>query len=874
MERLVRGRKKLMYSSEMEELLKQELAQHDDDELDMRLLEATHLQMFVKCRSHGMGNGTKWGLSRWCDNELIDNLYLAIFGCKNASSDIIQCLPSFISQLIYEDADDWTDEMWSARRQLWDFFVPDKELAKKIMEINPRWCVRTKRMRVSTWVRVGSAGRQTLLEVFKYFCNWDLFSITRWAAVQRSCKLWISSLFMGLDGQVALCNADPDVSGYTINQHWKGRSHTVRTYAMVASFSGGVSEGVGLDLLKDDRFLMHAEQHWQRMKDDATSIFNMPTPLWGWCSELCGGSFEEGINFRGKVVWSSLATMAYIHWDSFDQLQYRPLCWTQGDLTENVNRIETAEWQDINDDFTQGMKTSMELGVPKSHMVDTLKLARESPAATNLVEQGHGSGAMTMKAHAQYGQRMLQARQSIHQGRAFFGGNPAEQKISRVDAQMAETRNKLRAPSLTGEHAFLRYLQSDPHLERLPGMTDLEWQQWCIGAYRGKYRELDCDMQLKFEADAIPLNARRNADLRESLQKMEDKREDMLTECRRDHASPGDAMPMPNLTSAHALDADAIKRFADKYEELKNRMTVRELREDFDGSALAPPSAVVQQLETLGGRRPLHAKPMWLKLVVNNRMQFYGVAMYQTLDIEGRIPDKVHLPLIAYQNPQLIVWITLKCDTPGWSTNLCRPRPERLWAGPPGATRFSFDAWEFWWCDSDVFPEEKGDIWVLEDIDFGQGFFAFTCSTPTLFEHYTRWMDRGGECKPRKRRTKRSAAKDRARKKIMDLYPWLTKKDLNDESSEDSGDSQGSGAEGSHSDDDDIDENYLLKLREEQEQTRAEYRCDETQLWFYVAQRGGDANAPKIGRLDNCAAMFARKKKFHKHFALSTASQR
>ena len=127
----------------------------------------------------------------------------------------------------------------------------------------------------------------------------------------------------------------------------------MRTYAATATFSAFVSDTMAKNLLKDDRFLKFANKHWKQLREDADFVLQIPVPMWGWVAEVCGGAYEEGQSFRGKVVWSILATMGYLHWDAFDQLSYPPLSLTQGDLHANVEKIEVTPFEQLDDEVSQ-----------------------------------------------------------------------------------------------------------------------------------------------------------------------------------------------------------------------------------------------------------------------------------------------------------------------------------------------------------------------------------------------------------------------------------------------------------------------------------------------------------------------------------------
>ncbi|CAK0874987.1 unnamed protein product [Prorocentrum cordatum] len=299
-----------------------------------------------------------------------------------------------------------------------------------VMEVNPRWHVDTQELHVSTLIRVAADGQNKLLMVLRFFfCSWANFTITRWASVHRSVRLWIGSLLVGFDGWFALCQADPKVSGYMLNGFVKGKNPLVRSYAVSACFVGMVTEGAGVDLLRDDRFLLRAKQHWQTMVDDMGFAAEVPAQIWEWLGQIAGEPACPVADVRGQALWSCLASLAYCHRDSFERLDRLPLSLTQGDLRANLQHLSSMPYHELNDEFSKCMRMSIELGVDLSVLERLLRLCREAPCCTNLVEQGHGSGAATLKSHALFGTRSLQVRAAIHQCRVFFSSLPIESKL-------------------------------------------------------------------------------------------------------------------------------------------------------------------------------------------------------------------------------------------------------------------------------------------------------------------------------------------------------------------------------------------------------------------------------------------------------------
>lgn len=77
----------------------------------------------------------------------------------------------------------------------------------------------------------------------------------------------------------------------------------------------------GIELLKDDRFLMVAESRWEGMCDAHRDIVKVPSAMWVWLAELAGLSPDEGPgDLRSRALWSSLVALGYCYRDSFERL--------------------------------------------------------------------------------------------------------------------------------------------------------------------------------------------------------------------------------------------------------------------------------------------------------------------------------------------------------------------------------------------------------------------------------------------------------------------------------------------------------------------------------------------------------------------------
>ncbi len=174
-----------------------------------------------------------------------------------------------------------------------------------------------------------------------------------------------------------------------------------------------------------------------------------------------------------------------------------------------------------------------------------------------LVEQGHGSGASTLKSHSQFGTRSLQVRSSIHQCRALFSSLPTERLTDQLDVAIA---TKVRAIKWTWHspiHAFLLFLQRDPYHERTDGMDPVEWTRACVAVHRDKFAQLPWAQKMEFQAEADITDMQRRRLWQDDLGKLQDRKSSSLHQLEEEL---DEASSTPSLVSSHRLGPDDLHR--------------------------------------------------------------------------------------------------------------------------------------------------------------------------------------------------------------------------------------------------------------------------------------------------------------------------
>ena len=81
-------------------------------------------------------------------------------------------------------------------------------------------------------------------------------------------------------------------------------------------------------------------------------------------------------------------------------------------------------------------------GMAPHAAVEMLRLARDAPCSTNMIEQAHGLSATSMGYHSSHSELTLQARMLIHQARAAFA-KPMRSEVERLRGRIDHLDQKM-----------------------------------------------------------------------------------------------------------------------------------------------------------------------------------------------------------------------------------------------------------------------------------------------------------------------------------------------------------------------------------------------------------------------------------------------
>ena len=148
-----------------------------------------------------------------------------------------------------------------------------------------------------------------------------------------------------------------------------------------------------IDLLEDDRFLMHADKLWDGLIAERNYLMSAPQLLYDSVSALLHIKADE---FKRDVRDASLTSIADLFMECWVPLSQPPLKYTQRDVRANIRDL--MQDMTVVDEVSLEMQTLALMG----HADDVIAaciLLKETAMSTTMVEQAHASGAQLMRRH-------------------------------------------------------------------------------------------------------------------------------------------------------------------------------------------------------------------------------------------------------------------------------------------------------------------------------------------------------------------------------------------------------------------------------------------------------------------------------------------
>ena len=452
----VRAQKRLMYAR-IRETGVLDGADYDIAGLDIDLLEYSDFTLGSWCRQHIWSKSFTWGMRTFITDAYLDDLHLAIKSAHGHSDDLMSISQTFIASSVIDQDAHRTEADAQARLQLWVFVLRgDETWAKRIMLADPRWCPELNRLFVAAWVEESKEGQELLRDILKYFCRFPDFTFTRFASVEETCCCWLGALMVGLDGWFDMCKFDPSVDNYHLLGHWRSKPVHIRRIAALSSVCGAVTDKSAKMLLKDDRFLKHAQKLRDSLNDELRRVCAWSEQVWVYLAVVVGCSARS---LRNDSINCALGAVAYIFKNAFYELEYLPLSLTQGDVDANLDQLLEMDLVSCAEEpFSFNLRMCMESGEPRARAKSIVTLATDGPSTSNIVENAHGAGAMFLRHHWTSCQSSLQSRGLISSVQGAFGKSQAQQNLEKAEARVDRIEGSISRSRFGGRQMFLEEL--------------------------------------------------------------------------------------------------------------------------------------------------------------------------------------------------------------------------------------------------------------------------------------------------------------------------------------------------------------------------------------------------------------------------------
>jgi len=244
---------------------------------------------------------------------------------------------------------------------------------------------------------------------------------------------------------------DPHCGHFYLQSSKEKNTPEVRKFLAIASVTSIPAEAVHVPIMEDDRFLRFGADIRKIQEIELKRIAQFPPLLWRRIASCVGDC--HWMDLRNMAQRGALVSVGCLERDTFKILDCEPWCYTQNDITANVETIRRKDPADIRDETTLKACRYLRLGEDAGVIREGLELLKDTPCTVNTVEQGHSSGAQNVKDHA-YCENTLTSRLDLHRSRPFYALDKHSKLIQRLEN--AIERLKCKQPEkTTGRNMFI-----------------------------------------------------------------------------------------------------------------------------------------------------------------------------------------------------------------------------------------------------------------------------------------------------------------------------------------------------------------------------------------------------------------------------------
>ena len=716
--------------------------------IDRELSDMKDWVFSTRCTAHSCSTALKWGMKKLVTSEtLVEDVHITISALLRGSSGLFKSIPQFLTTFAVFDRPDPADV--DALERMWESLdVPSHDVHLFVL-VDPLWYGGKLHVRRSLLDHQDGFG--CIATVVQYCLSFVDFSDTRWVKVGTCGRRYVRALMIGVDQLVEIAEADDGVTKWHLAGYRKRGSAAVRLYLCVAAFGSRPSEGLLVELMEDDRLLIHADRYWNVLFDEMFYLIAIAPPL--LYTSVAGLLSMDAFWFKSHVLEVGLVSIGYLYLDVWKPLAAAPLKLAIGDVCGNVDELKSAG---VLLEGTSAKIQSLAVMGYEEDCVAALVLLREASFTSILVEQAHASGAQLMRRHPQLGYGSLFDRMTVHNGRTLFHEGMWDKSQARLTQRLEEVERQMQSTTrITSRQAFVQMLVRECKKVRAHGGPSEHAVRRSVFKMHGPhYAALRPDQQecLRIRAAAMR---------RQKLHELSDIKDHLLGEMELLRLRRADSQQhglVNHLDSVRFSDADFL-RFSQLWEEL-GRSTL--------GGSQGPPRPVPAAIETLieaeMGKATIVAQqhPEWLSAVALHRNAYEGTGFFSLTTSPSA--DKIYKFLLAMASPYKAVFLEcVRCPlTPGAFVRY---------------GEYTFKALRIV-CHLDVPWTSKSDMMVCPEVIVA-GDVVRTVGEPVAFSVFSRFHRAVAEPRQRTSDTRSRRPTDPEVLRLLQLeYPWLSLADL------------------------------------------------------------------------------------------------
>ena len=592
------------------------------------------------CSYHDAHKSFEWSLhSQFKSVDLMSEVYVALTSCSNSYKQLTDMLQVWLGNVIrVVDPEEEQLPSEGDLHELWHAMGASAEIIEEIVAL--RMCFRDGRLLVTEEAPLDDILSRVVYVVTSLW-RFRPFAASRWINVGTASRTFIGALLCGLADFVEVIVADPTQSKFTING-FRRLSMEGKVFVCVAGLSSFPTDTVLRGLMRDNRVLaVHADLKVQAL-GSVMYLTELSAATWSAIAPLCGISGEE---LRSKTLRAAHISMSFMEhriWAELDRLPWRLM---HGDLDANLDEL-MREDEEPAEPTSAKIYRLLHLGWNRSELKAALRLCREVPWGTKVVEEIHASGSCVRKFHPEIATEPLRIRAHVHALRRVLPTPSAEEKKEQRLLCRLANLEKRQPQKLGGRQALFQELM----------MIIAKWKQ--------EGRKVDAETTRAVMKNKELLWSRMSAIDRRHLDDLAVAnagataiRTEHEIECVRGEIAiliakreDRERDPGPLALSSCRWTADDMAKLQEAFDcKVYSHAYVRECRERVAQAPPLLPRFALEQLAAIPVYKfdaPVE-RPEWLSSMAQNRDVFGGTA----IEFETDVGRKAYAFMFAMQNP-------------------------------------------------------------------------------------------------------------------------------------------------------------------------------------------------------------------------------